>query len=184
LGVLGQTGRGIQEHFGLQPDDSDVKMGTLSKTLAGCGGFVAGREEITTYLRHHARGYIFSGALPAGQASVAIAALEVLEREPELVAQLLVNVEHYINGLKSLGFDTAKSVTPIVPVMTQNDSLTLEMTRICRSEGLLVIPVCYPAVPADAPRLRTCVSAIHTEDEINFALDVLAQAGRQTKLIP
>ena len=76
LGVLGKTGRGIQEHFGLQPDDIDVKMGTLSKTLAGCGGFVAGRETITTYLRHHARGYIFSGALPAGQASAAIAALE------------------------------------------------------------------------------------------------------------
>jgi glycine C-acetyltransferase len=82
LGVLGKTGRGIQEHFGLGPEDIDIKMGTLSKTLAGCGGFVAGREEIITFLRHHARGYIFSGALPAGQASVAIAALEVLEREP------------------------------------------------------------------------------------------------------
>jgi 8-amino-7-oxononanoate synthase len=184
LGVLGKTGHGIQEHFGLGPDDIDVKMGTLSKTLAGCGGFVAGREAITTYLRHHARGYIFSGALPAGQASVAIAALEVIEREPELVARLWENVEHYLTGLKKLGFDTAKAVTPIVPVMTKNDQLTLEMASRCHAAGLFVVPVCFPAVPIDAPRLRTCVSAAHSRAHIDMALDVLAQAGRETGLIP
>lgn len=184
LGVLGKTGRGIQEHFGLAPQDIDVKMGTLSKTLAGSGGFVAGREEIVTYLRHHARGYIFSGALPASQASVAVAALEVLEREPELVTQLWERLEHYLTGLQDLGFDTGASVTPIVPVMTRNDEITLEMTRLCRAEGLLVIPVVFPAVPMDAPRLRTCISAIHSPDEIDFALEVLARAGRKTRLIP
>jgi glycine C-acetyltransferase len=183
LGVLGETGHGIQEHFGLSADDIDVKMGTLSKTLAGCGGFVAADEEITTFLRHHARGYIFSGALPAGQASVAIAALDVIEREPELVKRLWRNVDHYLNGLKKLGFDTAHSTTPIVPVMTRTDDITLEMTRICREQGVLAIPVCYPAVPADAPRLRTCVSAIHTPEDIDLALDVLARAGRATGLI-
>jgi len=183
LGVLGETGRGVQEHFGLDPGDIDIKMGTLSKTLAGCGGFVAACEEITTFLRHHARGYIFSGALPAGQTSVAIAALEVIEREPELVQRLRENVAHYLSGLKKLGFDTAKSVTPIVPVMTNNEEITLEMTKLCRGEGLLVIPVAYPAVPVDAPRLRTCVSAIHTKEEIDWALEVLARAGRQTQLI-
>jgi glycine C-acetyltransferase len=183
LGVLGRTGHGIQEHFGLEPQDIDIKMGTLSKTLAGSGGFVAAHDEITTYLRHHARGYIFSGALPAVQASAAIAALEVLEREPELVARLRVNVEHYQSGLRDLGFDTGASVTPIVPVMTRNDELTLEMTRLCREEGLLVIPVCFPAVPMDAPRLRTCISSIHSSDDIDFALEVLARAGRKTRLI-
>jgi glycine C-acetyltransferase len=183
LGVLGKTGRGIQEHFNLDPHDIDVKMGTLSKTLAGGGGFIAGREEITTFLRHHARGYIFSGALPAGQASAAIAALEIIEREPERVRRLWENVAYYLNGLKAAGFDTAKSQTPIVPVMTKTDKITLEMTRICRAEKLLVIPVCFPAVPMDAPRLRTCVSAIHSQDDIDFALDVLTRAGRQTKLV-
>jgi glycine C-acetyltransferase len=183
LGVLGETGHGIQEHFELDPDDIDVKMGTLSKTLAGCGGFVAADEEITTFLRHHARGYIFSGALPAGQASVAIAALDVIEHEPELVAKLWRNVDHYLTGLKKLGFDTANSITPIVPVMTRTDEITLAMTRICRELGVLAVPVCYPAVPADAPRLRTCVSAIHSADDINHALDVLARAGRETGLI-
>jgi 8-amino-7-oxononanoate synthase len=183
VGVLGTTGHGIQEHYQLPADAIDVKMGTLSKTLAGSGGFVAGHRELTTYLRHHARGYIFSGALPAAQAGVSVAALDVVEQQPELVARLRVNTDRYLNGLKALGFDTGKSVTPIVPVMTRNDEITLEMTHICRGEGLLVIPVCYPAVPMDAPRLRTCVSAIQTFDDIDFALDVLARAGRRTGLI-
>ena len=157
------TERGFKSTYDLEPDAIDIKMGTLSKTLAGSGGFVAGREELITYLRHHARGYIFSGALPACQASVSIAALEVLERKPELVEQLWENVDRYLSGLKAMGFDTAGCETPIVPVMTENDQITLEMTQICRSQGLLVVPVCFPAVPMDAPRLRTCVSAVHTQ---------------------
>ncbi len=184
LGVLGHDGRGIQQHFDLDPNVIDIKMGTLSKTLAGSGGFVAGREELITYLRHHARGYIFSGALPACQASVSVAALEVMEQSPELVQQLWRNVAQYLNGLNAIGFDTGDSVTPIVPVMTRSDEVTLEMTRICRSLGLLVVPVCYPAVPMNAPRLRTCVSAIHTREDIDFALGVLQQAGQHTGLIP
>lgn len=183
LGVLGSKGRGIQEHYDLDADAIDIKMGTLSKTLAGSGGFVAGREELITFLRHHARGYIFSGALPACQASVSIAALEVLEQQPELVEQLWKNVDRYLSGLKKMGFDTAGCETPIVPVMTGNDQITLEMTRICRSQGLLVVPVCFPAVPMDAPRLRTCVSSVHSREDIDFALEVLQRAGRQTKLI-
>ena len=183
LGMLGKTGRGVQEHFGLDADAIDVKMGTLSKTLAGSGGFVTAKKEVVTYLRHHARGYIFSGALPAGQASVAVAALEVLEREPELVSKLHANQNQYLNGLKAVGFDTASSVTPIVPLMTGTTERALEMTRICREDGLFVIPVCYPAVPMDAPRLRTCISAIHTSQEIDFAIDVLTRAGRATGVL-
>ena len=183
LGVLGSSGRGIQEHFNLDAGDIDIKMGTLSKTLAGCGGFVAAKREIVTYLRHHARGYIFSGALPSGQASVALAALDVIEREPELVAKLQANRAQYLAGLQALGFDTGLSVTPIVPVMTRTSDIALEMTRLCRAAGLFVVPVGYPAVPMDAPRLRTCVSAIHSKDDIDFALDVLGRAGQQTGLL-
>jgi glycine C-acetyltransferase len=183
LGVLGKTGRGVQEHFDLPPDAIDVKMGTLSKTLASAGGFVAAKREIVTYLKHHARGYIFSGALPAPQVSAASAALEVLAREPERIAKLWNNVNYYLAGLKELGFDTGASATPIIPIMTRDDETTLAMTRICRAEGLLAIPVCYPAVPAGAPRLRTCMSAIHERSDLDFALDVLERAGRETGLI-
>ncbi|MCE9526919.1 MAG: aminotransferase class I/II-fold pyridoxal phosphate-dependent enzyme [Planctomycetales bacterium] len=183
LGVLGKTGHGIQEHFGLDDDAIDVKMGTLSKTLASSGGFVAGREEIITFLRHHARGYIFSGALPTPQTSTAIAALEVIEREPQLIRRLWGNLEYYLHGLRELGFDIGHTETPIVPVMTKNEAITLEMTRLCREMGLLVVPVAFPAVPLNAPRLRTCISSLHGQSELDFALDVLAQAGRKTGLI-
>ncbi|MGB0597676.1 MAG: aminotransferase class I/II-fold pyridoxal phosphate-dependent enzyme [Rubripirellula sp.] len=183
MGVLGETGSGIQEHFGLAPGDIDIKMGTLSKSLAGSGGFVAGNKQIITYLRHHARGYIFSGALPSVYANVAIAALEVLRREPFRVAQIWKNVEYYLAGLKRLGFDTGTSETPIVPIMTRTNDATLKFTQICRSEGLLVAPVCYPAVPMDAPRLRTCITSSHEQPELDFALDVLGRAGRECGII-
>jgi 8-amino-7-oxononanoate synthase len=183
LGVLGRTGHGIQEHFDLPDDAIDIKMGTLSKTLASCGGFVAGREELIMFLKHHARGYIFSGALPTAPTAAAIAALEVIEREPELVARLHANVEYYVRGLRTLGFDIGHTETAIVPVMTKNEELTLEMTRLCRAAGLFVVPVAFPAVPLNAPRLRTCVSALHGQPELDFALQVLAKAGQQTGLI-
>lgn len=183
LGVLGARGRGIQEHFGLSADDIDIKMGTLSKTLAGTGGFVAANQEITTYLRHHARGYIFSGALSTSFASIALAAIDVIESEPELLQRLWDNVKYYIDGLKTLGFDTGVTTTPIIPIMTKNNDLTLEMTKRCRSKGLLVVPVCFPAVPMDAPRLRTCMSASLSHQDLDFALDVLGTVGREIGLV-
>lgn len=183
MGVLGKTGAGVQEHFGLAPGDIDIKMGTLSKSLAGSGGFVAGNRQIITYLRHHARGYIFSGALPSVYANVAIAALEVLRREPSRVKQIWDNVEYYLAGLKKAGFDTGTCETPIVPIMTRGNDATLEFTRLCRTEGLLVAPVCYPAVPMDAPRLRTCITSSHQKPELDFALDVLVRTGRQCGII-
>jgi glycine C-acetyltransferase len=183
MGVLGKTGGGIQEHFGLSPDDIDIKMGTLSKSLAGSGGFVASSSEVITYLRHHARGYIFSGALPAVYANVALAALDVLRREPERVAKIWKNVEYYLNGLKSLGFDTGTCETPIVPIMTKSNEGTVQFAQLCREKGLLVAPVCFPAVPMDAPRLRTCITSDHEQRELDVALNILAVAGRQCGII-
>ncbi|MFO0821423.1 MAG: aminotransferase class I/II-fold pyridoxal phosphate-dependent enzyme [Pirellulales bacterium] len=183
IGVLGKTGRGIQEHFGLADHDIDIKMGTLSKTIANIGGFVAGRESIITFLRHHARGYIFSGALPNGPVAASIAAIEVMETEPQHVERLWANREYYVAGLKKLGFDIGHTQTPIVPIMTWTEEAVLEMTRICRELRLLVVPVAFPAVPLNATRLRTCVSSSHSFEDLDFALDVLATAGRRTGLI-
>ncbi|MEO8268440.1 MAG: aminotransferase class I/II-fold pyridoxal phosphate-dependent enzyme [Aureliella sp.] len=183
MGVLGTTGSGIQEHFGLDPGDIDVKMGTLSKSLAGSGGFVASNKEIVTYLRHHARGYIFSGALPAVYAQVALAALDVLKREPARVGRIWKNLEYYLVGLRKLGFDTGACETPIVPIMTQSNEMTIEFSSLCREAGLLVAPVCFPAVPMDAPRLRTCITECHEQAELDFALETLERAGRQCGVI-
>ncbi|HVF91386.1 MAG TPA: aminotransferase class I/II-fold pyridoxal phosphate-dependent enzyme [Blastocatellia bacterium] len=183
LGVIGKTGLGVQEYFGLKPDDIDIKMGTLSKALASAGGFVAGSSEIIRFLRHNARGYLFSSAPPAPQIAAASAAIDVMKREPERIEHLRRIVKLYLDGLKALGFDTFKSETAIVPIACGLDETALEMTAICREAGLYIVPVFYPAVPMNASRLRTCVTASHTEQDVEFALEILAYAGRKTGLI-
>lgn len=173
FGVLGSSGLGVQEHFGLADDAIDVKMGTLSKALAGIGGFVAGRRELVDHLRHAARGYLFSGALPAANVAASLAALEVLAAEPARVARLHENAAHWRRALDSAGFDTLRSCTPIVPVLMSDETHTLEFAHRCRARGVFAVPVLYPAVPVDAPRLRTCVTASHSRDELDAALRVL-----------
>jgi glycine C-acetyltransferase len=182
LGVLGKTGRGIIEHFGMEPDSIDIKMGTLSKAIPSIGGFVAASREIVRFLKHQARGFIFSGAVPAPMVAASLAALNVIRQEPDRIARLWEMTRQYNAGLKSIGFDTYRTQTPIAPIACRTEEMALEMTKICRDEGLFVIPVFYPAVPMNSPRLRTCVSAAHTEQDIEFALDVLAYAGRKTGL--
>mgnify|MGYP003867994781 CR=1 FL=1 len=179
LGVLGERGLGVQEHFDLPSDAIDVKMGTLSKTLAGTGGFVAGRRELIEYLRHHARGYLFSGSLPAANVAASIAALDVLRDEPQRVRALRENAAWWKRALIQAGFETLQSCTPIVPVVLADERQTLEFAHRCREGGVFAVPVLYPAVPVNAPRLRTCVSAVHTRAELEFALDVLVRVGRE-----
>ena len=135
------------------------------------------------YLVQRSRAHLFSNALPPSVACGSLEALRVLRREPDRLRKLRDNTRIFREKIDACGFHTIRGVTPIVPVLTHNDETALEMTRICRADGLLVIPVCYPAVPMNAPRLRTCVSAIHTSEDIDFALEVLARAGRQTGLI-
>ncbi|HJQ70884.1 MAG TPA: aminotransferase class I/II-fold pyridoxal phosphate-dependent enzyme [Blastocatellia bacterium] len=183
LGVVGATGRGVQEHFSLDDDDIDVKMGTLSKALASTGGFVAGSKEMINFLRHNARGYLFSSALAAPQIAAADAAIDVMEREPSRVEHLRRVVKQYLEGLNALGFRTFKSETAIVPIACGADEKAIEMTALCREAGLYVVPVFYPAVPMNSSRLRTCVTASHTKEEIQMALEIFAYAGRKTGLI-
>lgn len=172
LGVLGTRGRGVQEHFALPPDAIDVKMGTLSKSTASCGGFIAGKREIIRFLKRHARGFIFSVALPAPQVAAALKSLEILQREPERVERLREVTRRYVTGLRDLGFRLPPTKTPIVPILCDSDEQTLEMARRCREGGLFVIPILYPAVPRNAPRIRTNVMAGHSEADIDFALNV------------
>jgi 8-amino-7-oxononanoate synthase len=183
LGVIGKTGRGVREYFGLKADDVDIKMGTLSKALASAGGFVAGSKEMINYLKHNARGYLFSSALPAPQIAAADAAIDVMMREPERVENLRRIVKQYLDGLKALGFSTFKSQTAIVPIACGADERAIEMTALCREAGLYIVPVFYPAVPMNSSRLRTCVTASHTKEDIQMALEILAYAGRKTGLI-
>lgn len=182
LGVLGKTGRGIEEHFGME-DVIDIKMGTLSKTIPSVGGYVAGKKDLVEYLRHASRAYIFSAALPPAQAAAAKAAFEVILEEPWRVGKLCANTQQFINGLKERGFDTLNTETAIVPVVCGSDENAFEMTRAAQRQGTFVLPVVSPAVPPGLARLRATVTAAHEPEEIEKAMDVIEAAGKQIGLI-
>ncbi|MFO1045731.1 MAG: aminotransferase class I/II-fold pyridoxal phosphate-dependent enzyme [Planctomycetaceae bacterium] len=182
LGVIGKTGRGVQEHFGLAPDVIDIKMGNTSKALASLGGFIAGKQELVDYLRHNARGYVFSTSLGPPQVAAALKALEILEREPQRVVQLQRNAERLTTGLKNMGFRLANTESAIVPLFCQTEDQALELTARCRAAGLYVVPIVYPAVPMNAPRLRLNVMASHTDEQIDEALATLCNVGRELGL--
>jgi 8-amino-7-oxononanoate synthase len=182
LGVLGETGHGIEEHFGLE-DVVDVKMGTLSKTIPSVGGYIAGSQELITYLKHVARGFFFSAALPPAQVAAAKASFEVMEEEVERVKRLQRNVEFFLGGLKARGFDTLHSETPVVPVICGEDERAYQMAKLCQEKDVFVLPVVSPAVPLGLARLRANVTAAHSEDDISHALDVFEWAGQEVGVL-
>lgn len=182
VGVLGKTGRGIEEHFGME-GTIDIKMGTLSKTIPSVGGYVAGKKEVIEFLRHASRGYIFSAALPPAQAAAAKAAFDVILEEPWRVENLNRNSQLFINGLKERGFDTLYSQTAIVPVICGSDEIAYAMTREAQKNDIFVLPVVSPAVPPGLSRLRATVTASHEPDEIEEAMHVIEVAGKKIGLI-
>ncbi len=182
IGVLGATGRGIEEHFGLH-DAVDIKMGTLSKTIPSVGGYVAGRKDLIKFMRNAARGFIFSAALPPAQAAAAREAFNVILDEPWRVEKLRRNARQFIDGLKARGFDTMNTETAIVPVLCGADDTAFAMVRRAQGEDIFVLPVVSPAVPEDTARLRATVTAAHNPEDIEHAMDVLERAGRAVGVI-
>ncbi len=182
VGVLGKSGRGIEEHFGME-GTIDIKMGTLSKTIPSVGGYVAGRKDLIEYLRHASRAYIFSAALPPAQAAAAKAAFEVILDEPWRVDKLCANASQFINGLKERGFNTLYTATAIVPVMCGSDETAYMMTREAQHQDIFVLPVVSPAVPPGLARLRATVTAAHEREDIQRAMDVIEEAGKTLGMI-
>jgi 8-amino-7-oxononanoate synthase len=182
VGVLGKTGRGIEEHFGMD-NVIDIKMGTLSKTIPSVGGYVAGKKELIQYLRHASRAYIFSAALPPAQAAAANEAFKVILDEPWRVEKLSNNTEQFINGLKKRGFDTLYTSTAIVPVLCGDDESAFKMTAFSQHRDIFVLPVVSPAVPPGLARLRATVTAAHEPREIERAMNVIEEAGRSVGLL-
>ncbi len=182
IGVLGGTGAGTAEHFGLG-DEVDIIVGTFSKSLASIGGFVAGQEYVIHYLKHHARSLIFSAALPPSNTAGVLAALDVLQSEPERRAALWENSRRLSEGLRALGYDTGLSETPIIPVLVGTMEDTFLFWRKLFDVGVFTNPVIPPAVPASQCRLRTSVMATHTAEQIDFALDAFAAVGRKLGII-
>ncbi len=181
VGVLGKTGRGIEEHFGLD-HVIDIKMGTLSKTIPSVGGYVAGSRDLINYLRHATRSYIFSAALPPAQAAAAAEAFRVIMEEPWRVEKLRANTRQFITGLQERGFDTLYTQTAIVPVLCYDDETAFKMTRASHQRGIFVLPVISPAVPVGLARLRATVTAGHEPEDIERAMDVFLEAAREVGL--
>ncbi len=182
IGVLGATGHGLEEHFGLT-GVIDLKMGTLSKTIPSVGGYIAASADVIRVLRHASRGYIFSAALPPAQAAAALTALDVIEREPWRVTALKAKSERLRRGLSDAGFDILQSQTAVVPIVCGSDERAYAMTRACQERGIFALPVISPAVPANLARIRATVTAAHTDDEIAAGLDVFRDAGAELGLI-
>jgi 7-keto-8-aminopelargonate synthetase-like enzyme len=158
-------------------------MGTFSKSFASIGGFIAGDADVMHYIQHSARSLIFSASLPPSNVMAAMAALEIMETEPEHIEQLWDNGHKMLNGLKQLGFNTGPTQTPIIPIIIGENDPTFLTWRLLFDQGLYTNPVVSPAVPQGQAMLRTSYMATHTEAQLDKALDILANVGRQLGLI-
>ncbi len=181
MGVLG-GGRGTAAHFGMT-DEVDLIMSTFSKSFASIGGFVAGEFEVIDYVKHHARSLIFSAAIPPANTATVLAALEVMEEQPELVEQLERNAKFMREGFKQLGFDTGHSESPIIPIIIGDDALTFKTWSDLFENGVFVNPVISPATAPGHQLLRTSYMASHTRDQLEKVLEIFEKVGKQNGLI-
>jgi 8-amino-7-oxononanoate synthase len=181
LGVLAQ-GRGTAAHFGLT-DKVDVIMGTFSKSFASLGGIIAADFAVIDYIKHHARAQIFSASMPPSNVAAVAAALEVIKEEPERADRVMAIGERMRNAYREMGYSTLSSQTPIVPILIGDDTKTFMFWRALREAGIYVNPVIPPAVPANQSLLRTSYMATHTDEQLDFVLDVFKKVGTQLGLI-
>lgn len=183
IGVLGKTGRGTAEHFGLV-DEVDLIMGTYSKSLASIGGFIAGSEEVIHYIKHFARSLMFSASPPPASVAAVSAALDIIESEPERLESLWRNTRKMLKGLKDLGFQVGPSETPIIPILVGASETAFKMAMMLQDEGVFANVAVSPAVPEGKALIRTSYMATHTEEQLDRVLAALAGVGRSMGLIP
>jgi glycine C-acetyltransferase len=181
-GVFGTNGRGTIDHFGLH-GRVDIQVGTLSKAIGALGGYVAGSRTLIEFLYHRARPFLFSTSHPPAVAASCLAAIDVLESEPELIERLWDNTRFFKSGLQSLGFDTGASESPITPVIVGDAALAMKLSDVLFENGVFAQGIGFPTVPRGKARVRTIVTATHTRDELQFALDCFAKVGRSIGVI-
>ncbi len=182
-GVLGRNGRGTPDHFGLT-DKVQIQIGTLSKAIATVGGYVAGSRDLRDLLASAARPFTFSSSHPPSVVATCLAALDVLESEPKRLERLWSNARHFKEGLKKLGFDTGASATPITPVMVGDTAKAGAFSARLFEEGVFALAIGYPIVARGKERLRTIVTAGHTDKDLDLALEKFGKVGRELGLIP
>jgi len=181
-GVLGEGGRGIVDHFGLH-GQVDMEMGTFSKAFGVMGGFVAGDAKIIEWLRQRGRPFLFSSAVTVPDVAATIAAVDLLEESTELVDKLWENATIFKREMKSLGFDTGKTMTPITPVMLGDAKLAREFSRKLYDENVFAMALGFPTVPKGLARIRVMISATHSKDDLDQALAAFAKVGKELSVI-
>jgi glycine C-acetyltransferase len=181
-GVLGREGRGTIDHFGLH-GRVHVQVGTLSKAIGVLGGYVCGSRDLIEFLYHRARPFLFSTSHPPAVAAACLAAFDVLEQEPERMQNLWDNTRYFKKGLAAAGFDTGISETPITPVMVGDAKLVHEFSRALFDDGVLATGIGFPTVPKGKARVRTIVTATHTREELDRALQIFERAGKRLGIV-
>ncbi len=182
IGVLGKTGAGTAEHFGLQ-GRVDLAMGTFSKSFASQGGFIAGKHEVIDYIKHFGRALIFSASITPSSAAAVLAALDIIQAEPERREKLWKNALKMQRELKGLGYDIGHTATPIIPLKIGEDMACFTFWKALFDNGVFTNPVVSPAVPPGQAMIRTSYTATHTDDQLDRVLEVMAKVGREHGLI-
>jgi 8-amino-7-oxononanoate synthase len=182
VGVLGKTGRGTAEHFGLEKD-VDIIMGTYSKSMASIGGFVAASEDVIHYIKHTSRPLIFSASPPPASVASVIAALDVIDQEPERRERLWHNTNKMMKAFKNMGYETGTSETPIIPLLMGEMERAFTMWKILSDEGVFVNPVAPPATPPGRCLIRTSYMATHTDEQLDRVLVIMERAGKKLGVI-
>lgn len=181
-GVFGANGRGTIDHFGMH-GRVDIQVGTLSKAIGSLGGYVAGSKALIDFLYHRARPFLFSTSHPPSVAASCIAALDVLQEEPELIDKLWENTRFFQAGLRQLGFNTGLSESPITPVIVGEGARAMALSDRLFQKGVFAMGIAFPTVAKDKARVRTIVTATHSREDLQYALDVFAQVGRELAII-
>jgi glycine C-acetyltransferase len=181
-GVFGRNGRGTVDHFAMH-GRVDIQVGTLSKAIGVLGGYVAGSKALIEFLYHRARPFLFSTSHPPAVAAACIAALDVLEQEPQIIERLWDNTKFFKAGLNQLGFNTGLSESPITPVIVGEGAKAMKLSDRLFEEGVFAQGIAFPTVARDKARVRTIVTATHTREDLQFALDVFAKVGRELGII-
>lgn len=182
IGVIGKGGRGTASEFGLA-DEVDLQMGTFSKTFASLGGFVAGEAKVVDYIKHHGAALIFSASPPPASVAAAMAALEILEQEPERVDRLISNVDFVRKGMKDAGFTIIEGRTAIVPVIVGDDNLAFQMWRRLYDEGVFVNVFISPGVPEGRQMMRTSYMATHEKEHLQQIIDIFTKVGKELGIV-
>lgn len=184
MGVLGRTGRGIGEYFGVDPKDVDLWMAELSKTFASCGGYVAGSKELVRYLKYSAPGFVYSVGMSPPNAGAALAAARLLKAEPERVRRLQHNSRFFLELARKKGLNTGLSKdTAVVPVIVANSVKCVKLSHALFRRGINVLPILYPAVADDAARLRFFLTCDHTEDQMRYTVEMVAECLNDREII-